>query len=160
MTNNDKPNNVILLDSIMGTGKTSYAIQLMKEAPSSQKFIYVTPFLDEVQRIKSEVSNRQFREPDTKHGYRTKLKSLKRLIVAAEDIATTHALFSLADDELMELLKWQRYTLIVDEVMDVIAQVPLKRDDLPVLLKSGFIEISEETQAVTWTGRTHNEHAV
>lgn len=52
----------------------------------------------------------------------------------------------------MELLKWERYTLIVDEVMDVIEQVPLKRDDLPVLLKSGYVEISEDTQAVTWTG--------
>lgn len=152
MKNENEAKKVIVLDSIMGTGKTSYAIQLMKEAPDTQRFIYVTPFLDEVQRIKSEVSNRSFREPNAKHGFGTKLASLKKLIVAGEDIATTHALFSLADDELMELLKWQRYTLIVDEVMDVIEQVPLKRDDLPVLLKSGFIEISEETQAVSWTG--------
>lgn len=152
MKNENKTKKVIVLDSIMGTGKTSYAIQLMKEAPDTQRFIYVTPFLDEVQRIKSEVRNRNFREPNAKHGFGTKLVSLKKLIVTGEDIATTHALFSLADDELMELLKWHSYTLIVDEVMDVIEQIPLKRDDLPVLLKSGFIEISEETQAVTWTG--------
>ncbi|OAB44648.1 DEAD/DEAH box helicase family protein [Paenibacillus antarcticus] len=152
MKNENEDKKVIVLDSIMGSGKTSYAIQLMKEAPNTQRFIYVTPFLDEVKRIKSEVSNRNFREPNAKHGHGTKLASLKKLIATGEDIATTHALFALADDELMELLKWERYTLIVDEVMDVIEQVPLKRDDLPVLLKSGYVEISEDTQAVTWTG--------
>ena len=73
MKNENEAKKVIVLDSIMGTGKTSYAIQLMKEAPDTQRFIYVTPFLDEVQRIKSEVSNRSFREPNAKHGFGTKL---------------------------------------------------------------------------------------
>lgn len=41
---------VKIIDSMMGTGKTSYAIQLMREAEIDQKFIFVTPFLDEVQR--------------------------------------------------------------------------------------------------------------
>ncbi|TWE08760.1 hypothetical protein FB550_101788 [Neobacillus bataviensis] len=138
-----------IIDSMMGTGKTSYAIQLMKEAEIEQKFIFVTPFLDEVQRIKQEVTNRDFKEPDTKHGSGTKLESLKRLIANGDDIATTHSLFAMADDELIDLLKWENYTLIVDEVMDVISVLQgLRKDDIPVLLDSGLIAISEENQVI------------
>ena len=39
-----------VVDSIMGAGKTSYAIQMMTER-TEDKFMYVTPFLDEVSRI-------------------------------------------------------------------------------------------------------------
>jgi hypothetical protein len=140
---------VTIIDSMMGTGKTSYAIQMMKEADINQKFIFVTPFLDEVQRIKQEVTNRDFKEPDVKHGSGTKLESLKRLIANGEDIATTHSLFAMADDELIELLRWENYTLIVDEVMDVISVLQgLRRDDIPVLLDSGLITISDENQVI------------
>ena len=132
---------VVVIDSMMGTGKTSYAIQLMQEAPSNQKFIYVTPFLDEVQRIKSEVTNRDFKEPNIKHGRGTKLESLKKLIANGNDIATTHALFAMVDDELMQLLEWENHTLIIDEEMEVISILStLKKDDIPVLLDSGLVE--------------------
>lgn len=140
---------VNVIDSMMGTGKTSYAIQLMQEAPITQKFIYVTPFLDEVTRIMNSVTHREFWEPDVKHGTGTKLQSLKRLIANGYNIATTHSLFSLADEELMDLLRWESYTLIVDEVMDVISILQsLKKDDIPVMLKSGLIEISDKNQVI------------
>jgi hypothetical protein len=140
---------VKVLDSMMGTGKTSYIIQLMREAEINQKFIFVTPYLDEVQRIKREVDNRDFKEPEVKHGSGTKLQSLKRLIANGEDIATTHSLFAMVDEELLDLLRWENYTLIVDEVMDVISVLQgLRRDDIPVLLDSGLINISEKSQVI------------
>jgi hypothetical protein len=140
---------VKVIDSMMGTGKTSYVIQMMKEAEINEKFIFVTPFLDEVQRIRQEVTNRDFKEPEVKYGSGTKLQSLKRLIASGEDIATTHSLFAMADDELIDLLRWENYTLIVDEVMDVISVLQgLRRDDIPVLLDSGLITISEENQVI------------
>jgi hypothetical protein len=141
---------VKIIDSMMGTGKTSYAIQLMQEAPSNQKFIYVTPFLDEVARIKSSVTTRDFKEPDARHGSGTKLQSLKRLIGEGADIATTHALFAMADDELMQLLEWDNYTLIVDEVMDVVSQLQVRKGDVKMMLDSGTIEIESETSRVIW----------
>lgn len=122
---------VKVIDSIMGSGKTSYAIQLMQEAPPEQKFIYVTPYLDEVTRIKETVTNRHFKEPTEQHGQGTKLSSLKKLIVDGENIATTHSLFCMADDDLIELLSWTDYILIVDEVMEVISELKsIKRDDI------------------------------
>ncbi|MFJ5717222.1 DEAD/DEAH box helicase family protein [Neobacillus sp. NPDC093127] len=142
-------NIVKIIDSMMGTGKTSYAIQLMKEAEINQKFIFVTPYLDEVQRIKQEIINRDFKEPNVNHGSGTKLESLKRLIAKGEDIVTTHALFALADEELIELLSWSNYTLIMDEVMEVIAQVKVKKGDIQMMLKGGAIEVDAGGK-VTW----------
>jgi len=143
---------VKVIDSLMGTGKTSYAIQTMQEAPLKQKFIYVTPFLDEVSRIKDAVSSRSFKEPEHRHGSGKKLLSLKRLISKGKDIATTHALFALADDELMELLKGKNYILILDEVMDVMSQLnSIRRHDIPVLLDSGRIEIDNDSKVI-WKG--------
>lgn len=131
---------VKIIDSMMGTGKTSYAIQLMKETDINQKFIYVTPFLDEVQRIKQEVDNRDFKEPEIKHGTGTKLVSLKRLIANGQDIATKHTLFAMADEELIDLLRWEKYTLIVDEVMEVISQLQVRKGDIQIMLNGGAIE--------------------
>jgi hypothetical protein len=144
-------NNVIVIDSMMGTGKTSYAIQLMQQASAKQSFIYVTPFLKEVERIRNSVTNRNFVEPDVQHGCGTKMDSLKKLIEYGADIVTTHALFAAADDELIDLLNLNGYTLILDEVMDVVTVLSMvRKDDLEkVLLPSGLIEVTENSQ-VAW----------
>ena len=42
---------IYILDAVMGTGKTTAAINYMNEHPD-QKFIYITPFLEEVSRVK------------------------------------------------------------------------------------------------------------
>lgn len=39
-----------IVDSIMGSGKTSWAIQKMNE-DKNNKYVFITPFLDEVKRI-------------------------------------------------------------------------------------------------------------
>lgn len=120
----------------------------MKEADISEKFIFVTPFLDEVQRIQQAVTNRNFKEPNVIHGSGTKLESLKRLIANGEDIATTHALFAMADEELYELLRWGNYTLIMDEVMDVISVLKVRKGDVQMMLKGGAIEIDNSCKVV------------
>jgi hypothetical protein len=43
---------ITVIDDRMGASKTSAMIQFMNTNKSSKKFIFVTPFLDEVQRIK------------------------------------------------------------------------------------------------------------
>ncbi len=44
----------------------------------------------------------------------TKLNNLKDLIVKGKDIVSTHALFKRIDNELIELIEMQGYTLILD----------------------------------------------
>lgn len=128
-----------VVDAPCGYGKTSWAIQYMNSMPEeSHQFIYVTPFLDEVQRVKESVTSRRFHDPVAING-ETKLDDLHRMLGEGKDICTTHALFQMANSLTIELLRVNRYTLILDEVMNVIEQVKLKRDDLKFLEKAEAI---------------------
>src|SRR5690625_3820738 len=102
---------ITVIESIMGSGKTSWAIQYMEEADQLEKFVYITPFLDEVNRITTSVTSRDFIEPNNANDEGRKLRSLKDLIVRGKDIVSTHSLFRTADDELIELLTDSGYTL-------------------------------------------------
>lgn len=130
------PLQVKIIDSIMGTGKTSWAIQYMNEAPLYKKFIYITPFLNEVERVISSCRDRKFVQPEASKGKGSKLNNLKSLIVEGKDIVSTHALFQNMDSGLIELIKAQGYTLILDEVMNVIEQEKISKDDLQLLLSA------------------------
>lgn len=142
---------ITVVDSIMGSGKTQWAIQMMNEASPLESFIFVTPFLDEVERIKANVKDRNFIEPTVFNGT-TKLEDLKRLLANNRNIATTHELFSRADDEVIELLTDSGYTLILDEVMDIVEPVEMSKADIERLKTNGDIVIDEEKGSVKWTG--------
>lgn len=139
-----------VIDSIMGSGKTSWAVQYMNSAGLSEKFIYITPFLNEVERIKDGVKSRYFHSPNNANDERRKMRGLKDLIVKGHHITATHSLFQTADDELIELLTDGGYTLILDEVMDVIEPVNVKAADIRKLESAGDIIVDQNR--VTWTG--------
>ncbi|MEG3529140.1 hypothetical protein V4483_15550 [Bacillus paranthracis] len=156
------PLQVKVIDSIMGTGKTSWAIQYMNEAPLYQKFIYITPFLNEVNRVISSCRDRKFVQPEASKGKGSKLNNLKSLIVEGKDIVSTHALFQNMDNGLIELIKAQGYTLILDEVMNVIEQEKISKDDLQLLLsaqnkKSEPLIIVHENGFVQWNDPDYKE---
>lgn len=110
-----------VLDCIMGSGKTSYAIQMMNENPD-KKFIYVSPFLDELDRVMKACPELDFIEPERK-GYETKSDDLKKILIAGMNICTTHELFRRLDKEALELIKSVGYVLIMDEIMEVITML-------------------------------------
>jgi hypothetical protein len=141
-------NKIKVVDSIMGSGKTSWAIQYMDEADKDRKFIYITPFLTEVERVKKAVTTRSFIEP-TSYG-KGKLDNLKKLILNECNIVSTHALFKKADEEIIELLKAGNYTLVLDEVMDVVEQYDLNKDDLQLIIRNEMILVEEGTGIIRW----------
>ncbi|MFC5530328.1 hypothetical protein [Cohnella yongneupensis] len=141
---------VNVVDAPCGYGKTSWAIEYMNTHDTGyHRFIYVTPFLEEVARVQKCVSYRTFHEPLSSKG-ETKLDDLHRLLGAGKDIATTHALFRLANAETRELIRSNHYTLILDEVMNVIEQVPLKKDDLESMVALGLIEYELNNRGLTY----------
>ncbi|WP_437828595.1 hypothetical protein ACQRXC_13355 [Niallia taxi] len=150
-----------VIDATCGKGKTSWAIQYMNESEISEKFIYITPFLTEVQRVKESVIRRKFYEPTKNEQNVTKLESLKYLLERGENIVATHSLFLNIDEEIVKLISLQDYTLILDEVMNVIEQAPIKQDDIKVLLQAKtdenepFITIKEDGY-VKWNNRNYN----
>lgn len=130
-----------VVDSIMGSGKTSAAINLMNNEPESN-FIYITPYLDEVKRIKSKVK-RTFHDPNyydkDNRKFNSKFDSLHTFLSEEKDIVSTHALFKRANRETKELIYNGNYTLILDEVMDVVEKLPIKKHDLEGLYALGLV---------------------
>lgn len=123
---------VTVVDSIMGSGKTSWAIQYINESNEKKKFMFVTPYLTEVNRI-IESTTKDFVEPESQDG---KLNHLKELVRQGKNIVCSHELLKRTDNELIELIEAEHYTLILDEVMDVIDEIELSSDDIRLLLNS------------------------
>jgi hypothetical protein len=130
----------------MGSGKSSYAIQDMN-TENEDRYIYITPFLDEVKRVKDSCDRRKFYDPQERG--KGKLHSFHELLLKGNDVASTHALFSNANETTYDLILNGDYILILDEVMEVVKEVKLKKNDLDVLLKMDFIIVNEECE-VTW----------
>lgn len=126
-----------IVDSIMGSGKTSWAIQHMNE--TNDNFIFITPFLNEVKRIKDECVIKKFKEP-INFG-KGKHDNLHHLLANNDNIVSTHALFRMSTETTKELISCGEYTLILDEVLDVVEQVFLKKDDLDILLGQELVKI-------------------
>jgi hypothetical protein len=139
-----------VVDSIMGSGKTSAAINMMNndidDYGEGNNYIFITPYLSEVERVKRSCT-RKFYEPkfQTIHGeVYTKFDSLHSLLADGKCIASTHALFKRANEETRALIHGGNYILILDEVMDVIEQLEIKKDDIDLLFKQGLISVDAD----------------
>lgn len=105
-----------IIDSIMGSGKTTFMINYMKENPE-KRFFLVTPFLSEIERIKNEVS---FLKEPQKNSKNSKYQDLQNLVYNRNSIITTHAMFNKLSLKMIEKIKEAGYILILDEVIDVL----------------------------------------
>lgn len=134
-------------DAVMGAGKTMAAITEMNER-TDKKFVFVTPYLDEVARIITNCQSRMFVEPDA-DVYGTKLMHFKALARAGRNIACTHALFESYDNETLDEIERIGYTLILDEVLDAVEVLQVTPKNVQVLLDIGLIAV-DDTGRVVW----------
>lgn len=125
----------------MGSGKTSWSIQHINRN-SFENFLYITPFLDEVNRIIKN-SNRDFKQPINRGN--GKLDSVNELLACQSDIASTHELFKHLDEESRENIKEGHYILILDEVLNVIEPYDnIRNDDMKLLKESGCVTVDDD----------------
>lgn len=125
----------------MGRGKSSAAIRYMNEHRGEKRFLYITPYLDEVDRI---CERCDFAQPEpSKEEHTTKSAELKRHLRAGHNVASTHALFYLMDEEALEIIRQKRYSLIIDESINVIARMSISGTDLALVLKVLTVEESD-----------------
>lgn len=133
-------------DAIMGTGKSSAAITYMNEH-ENERFIYITPYLDEAKRIKNGCPSKQFVEPSDKlekYNFK-KSKHTAALIKEGRNITTTHQAFKSYSKEMLEDIRRQGYRLIIDENVDVLEKYDCSKDDIQLLIDSGYIKDVEGT---------------
>lgn len=139
-------NKITVIDSIMGSGKTTFAINYINN--TDDNILYIAPYLEENNRIaKATEHTREFRLP--KNLGEGKLGNIKNLLRSNEDIASTHSLFMMFDNEVKEILKQNKYTLFLDEVITAVEPYLLKhKDDIDFLLKKGSIKIDDNNYIV------------
>lgn len=132
---------ITVIDAIMGSGKTSWSIQYINRN-TFDNFLYITPFLDEVNRIIKN-SSKVFKQPINKGN--GKLDSINELLACQSDIASTHELFKHLDEESRENIKEGHYTLILDEVLNVIEPYDnIRNDDMKLLKESGCVTVDDD----------------
>ena len=69
----------VKIDAPCGAGKTSWAIQYMNEN-EGESFIYCTPFLDEIARIREHCGVERFNEPQP-YDFGTKIEDFNNLYI-------------------------------------------------------------------------------
>lgn len=136
-----------IVDMVMGGGKSSAAINYINNCPDDEKIIYITPYNKEItERILIECKKKNVVKPQK---YGTKLRGIKDLINKGRNIASTHALFHLFDQECIDMCRAQNYTLIMDEVTDVIEEYYISKQDFDVLMEN-YVYIDEKTNLIKW----------
>lgn len=141
-----------VVDSIMGKGKTSWAIQNIIFDNRGERFLYVTPYLDEVERVLDACKRAMVvvHTPSIVKGKGSKSEHLRELMKQGKNIVTTHALFDRIDEECLDIIRSQGYTLYMDEVHEVVKRHNMSEDDLKLLIESKYISIDEVTGKVEW----------
>lgn len=131
---------VRVCDAIMGTGKSSAAITYLNEHPND-RFIYITPYLNEAARIKRECPQARFIEPSDKIPKYEGKKSLHTaaLIKEGRNISTTHQAFRGYTPDMLADIRQQGYTLIIDENIEMLEQFNIDVGDLQLAIDAGYI---------------------
>ena len=137
-------NTITVVDARMGRGKSSAAIRYMNRYKDSKRFLYITPYLDEVGRI---CERCDFDQPDSDH--MSKSAELKLHMRMGHNVAATHSLFYLMDAEAMELVRQQHYSLIVDESIQVIERHNISQKDFELILSQ--LAVEHEDGRIEWT---------
>jgi len=136
-----------IVDDIMGSGKSSAAINYINDSAQEQKFLVITPYLDEIKRYKQMCPKKHFKEPMYNKG--SKLDNIRELLRNGDNVVSTHALFHKFDRNLVSICETLGYTLIMDEVTNVVEEYPITNDDINNLLNN-YCYIEESTGKMIW----------
>lgn len=142
---------ITVIDSIMGSGKTTWIINHMKKNPQ-KRFLYIAPLKSEDERIKKEIPD-IYVPPDEEN--KPKLPRVKNQLRKKRSIASTHSLFQLFDEECISLIREGNYILIMDEVIEVLNPIEIKRSDIDIIMDSGAAIVDDDYRMV-WTDRYKN----
>jgi hypothetical protein len=139
--------NITVIDSVMGSGKSAWAISMINDNPD-ENYIIVVPTLEECTRYKDSIDRVAF-EPRSTEATDSAKTLQDRFKLLAEDnrtIITTHRMLECLDSESLDMLRNRNYTLILDEVTDLVSPYSgIHRKDYELLLTANVV--AEEIQA-------------
>lgn len=130
-----------VIDSLMGSGKTSWAIARMRKEPGP--WLYISPYLTEVDRVLEACSERDFIQPLPSNDT-TKSDDLCQLLAEGRNIAATHSLFSRIKGKAVKAIQQSGYSLIIDEMIEVVRPIPIKAEDIDALVNAGALVTEQD----------------
>ncbi|WP_363347251.1 DEAD/DEAH box helicase family protein [Methylocystis echinoides] len=162
---------ITVLDSIMGSGKTTYVINMINTQHTKDlaqsfanadheptRFLVVVPLLSEVDRFTHSCPDLRFKDPQPVHS--RKLYHLERLIDDGENVVTTHALFRMLDRTIYGKLKSKGYKLIVDEALECVEMFDkLSEKDRKLLFDNNMVYVDKDTRRLRWNYETHPDYS-
>lgn len=158
---------ITVVDAPCGSGKTELALEFINANPQ-KRFVFVTPFLSEVERVKNSTTATFY---DPQHyqrtdllggeaGSKSKLDDFNDLLSEGKNIATTHTTFTNATQDTINILQDNGYNLILDETVDVLlplndvinsAIYRINKESVRLMLDNGIITVDPDCR-VCWTG--------
>lgn len=180
----DEKSNVVVYDAIMGSGKTHEAIERMKiYIKKEKKFIYITPFLNEINRVINSLPIESVFTPlgrEDNNGksvydyelinesgeidlnannlkYLNKRTQFLKFVAQGKNIISTHALFMDLKKEDFSLFK--DYILILDEVVTPLKTTKIGSKDIEILRNEELVIIDEDTNEVRFIDDDYKDNA-
>ena len=159
MQENEENITVEILDSMMGSGKTTAILQWIDTKCNTERFIYVSPLLSEVEhggRIHRDCKVAKFNSPETDN-HDTKSDHLLELLQQGLNISCTHSLYLMMNHKHFEEIKKQEYIVIIDEELGVIENYEVySESDLDSLIDLECIEKQESDGMLVWKREDKN----
>ena len=128
-----------IVDDIMGSGKSTWAINHSNQNPD-KKFLCIVPLLSECERFK-EKTDIDIIDPEK---WGSKWKNFRWLVENDKNIVTTHSLIKMMDLDMLELLKSKNYVLMIDECLDVLDTYKISKDDLKIIFNEKLVSLDED----------------
>ena len=128
-----------VVDDIMGSGKSSWAINYINKN-QDKRFLCIVPLLTECDRFKRETET-EIIDPEK---WGSKWQHFKWLIENNKNIVTTHSLIQKMDLDMLELLKSKDYVLMIDECLSVLDTYKITRDDLKIIFNEKLVSLDEK----------------
>lgn len=145
-------NKVEVLDSIMGSSKSTKIIEWMA-TNTHEKYLYVSPLLSEVDVDTGRLSALNFLSPNLDVS-NNKSDSLYRLLLKGKNICCTHSLYTIMTKEHFELIRTQEYIVVIDEEINTLTSfTDYCRNDLIWLYSNYHIAIDKQDGKVSWINR-------
>jgi len=149
---------VNVIDAIMGSGKTTWMIEKINN-DLKPRYIVVTPTLDEVARLINDCPKARFKAPDDKGVHGKKYADFEQLIKDGENIVTTHSLLSRMTTKILDALKKQQYTLMVDESLAVVSVYKeLTSKDMTMLFNGKYVYVEPDSFKLRWNHKDHPDY--
>lgn len=143
----------------MGAGKTMASIHMMNSHPE-KRYIFITPYLAEAERIKNACPDLHFVEPSNRiqeYGF-TKTGHAFALVQQGRNIATTHQAFLFYTAELLDMIREQGYTLVIDESVNTLESMRVATTDVVSLVGGGYL--AQNGNTYTYTGKPYERDAM